>query len=377
MDAKQFLRKLWRWQPLRRTLALYVAMRVGLSVWAALVLAISPSDAPGSGLGGLLLEPWRRFDTVHYIKLAIYGYEPGSRRTVFPPLYPTLIRVVGGVLGERHLLAALLVSNLCAIGYLVVFFVLAEEACGREIAQRAQVYAVLYPWAFFLLAGYTESLSLFLVTLAFLMMQRGRGWAAGLFGALAALTRLQGAVLVIPLLFEALRRRKFRLWPLGVDLVWPMLPPLASACFFLGRALAGIEPISEIYAVFWGHASVFPWMGMVVNVRNMALGVAHPTDYLDFLAAWLFIGLTVVAWRRLRPSYALYMTVALLFNISHLRNPHPMCSVGRHMVELFPAFFLLGQWGSSSPWLNRLILYPSVALFLYLSGQFVLGGWVG
>lgn len=374
---KEYVLKIWRWEPLRRAITLYVVMRVGLSVWTVLVLAVSPSVVLGDGLEGLLLEPWRRFDTVHYIKLAISGYEPGSLRTVFLPLYPFLIRVVGGVLAEEHLLAALFVSNLCAIGYLTVFYVLAEGECGRKVAQRAQIYAMLYPWAFFLLAGYTEPLSLFLITLAFLMIQRGRGWAAGLFGALAALTRLQGAVLVIPLLFEALRRRKFRLWPLGVDLVWPMLPPLASACFLLGRALAGIEPISEVFAVFWGHALAFPWMGMMVNVRNMTLGVAHPTDYLDFLAAWFFIVLAVIAWRRLRPSYALYVTVALLFNISHLRNPHPMCSVGRHMTELFPVFFILGQWGSSSPWLNRLILYLSIALFLYLSGQFVLGGWVG
>jgi hypothetical protein len=71
------------------------------------------------------------------------------------------------------------------------------------------------------------------------------------------------------------------------------------------------------------------------------------------------------------------VTVALLFNISHLRAPHPMCSVGRHAVELFPAFFLLGYLGNRGPWCNRLILYSFVILLFYLSGQFVLGGWVG
>ncbi|MBN1811548.1 MAG: hypothetical protein JXA14_06915 [Anaerolineae bacterium] len=376
MDAKQLLWKLWRWQPLRRALALYVAMRVGLSVWAVLVLAISPSDAPGSGLEGLLLEPWRRFDTVHYIKLATYGYEPGSRRTVFPPLYPTLIRVAGGALGERHLLAALLVSNLCAVGYLVAFFMLAEEECGREVAQRAQVYAVLYPWAFFLLAGYTESLFLFLVGLSFWMMRRGWGWASGLCGALAALTRLQGAVLVLPLLFEALRARGYRVFPLGVDLVWPVLPALGSLGFLLGRAWVGIEPISTVYAVRWNQGPTWPWVGMIANLNNMIAGVAHPTDYLDFVVVLIFIVLTGVAWRRLRFSYVLYMAVMLFFSTASLRTPHPMASVGRYMMALFPAFFLLGQWGRNA-WLNRLILYPSVALFLYLSGQFVLGGWVG
>jgi hypothetical protein len=71
------------------------------------------------------------------------------------------------------------------------------------------------------------------------------------------------------------------------------------------------------------------------------------------------------------------MTAALLFSISSLRAVHPMASVGRYTLELFPGFFLLGSLGERNPWLNRLILYPSIALFLYLSAQFVLWGWVG
>jgi len=47
------------------------------------------------------------------------------------------------------------------------------------------------------------------------------------------------------------------------------------------------------------------------------------------------------------------------------------------MIRLFPAFFLLGWVGARSPWLNRLILYPSLALWLFLSANFVLWGWSG
>ena len=54
-----------------------------------------------------------------------------------------------------------------------------------------------------------------------------------------------------------------------------------------------------------------------------------------------------------------------------------MCSVVRHTVELFPMFFLLGRWAEHGAWRNRLVVYPSVLLWLWLSGQFVLWGWVG
>ncbi len=385
------LLKLWRWKPIRRAMLLYLIMRFGLSLWAVLALVVVPvetgpdkamrpylgSEPVDEGLVSLLLGPWQRFDTLHYIHLARYGYEAGTHHTVFPPLYPLLIRVVDVLLGEQYLLAALLVSNLSAIGYLTVFLVLAEREIGSVDAERAQIYAALYPWAFFLLAGYSEPLFLLLVGLALWMGQRGRGWVSGLCSTLAALTRLQGGVLALLLAFEALRARKFRLWPLGADLLWPVLPALASFFFLIGRAWAGIEPISITYATHWHHASTFPWVGMATNVRHMIAGTAHPTDWFDFLVACLLIVLTVIAWRQLSPIYALYMTLAVLFNIPHVRTPHPMCSVGRHSIEVFPVFFLLGRWGSRTPWLNRLILYPSIILCLYLSGQFVMWGWVG
>jgi hypothetical protein len=337
------------------------------------------------GLPGLLLGPWQRFDTLHYIALAIQGYEPNSSHSAFPPLYPLLIRIIGDLLGGQYLLAALLLSNLCAIGYLVVLFLLAEQEVGLVAARRAQVYAMVYPWAFILLAGYSESLFLLLTTLAFWLALRGRGWVAGLCGALAALARLQGGALALPLLFLALRRRQQsrggqpRGLPLllRLDFLWPFLPALALAGFMLGRAWAGIEPIAVTQATYWHQVSAAPWTGMTVNLRNILGGAAHPTDYLDFAAAWFAIVLTVIAWRRLQPAYALYMTVVLLFSISHLRTPHPMSSVGRYVMELFPGFFLLGRWGERSAWLNRLVVYPSALLSLWLSGQFVLWGWVG
>jgi hypothetical protein len=390
LGVKGYLLRLWHWEPFRRGATTYLVLRVGLSLWAVIVLVVAPVEGgpslaepygadggPGGGELALLLGPWWRFDTVHYTELAATWYQPGSLRTVFPPLYPFLIRVIGGALGGRRLLAALLVSNLCALGYLTMLFALAEKAVSPAAAKKALVYVALYPWAFFLLAGYTEPLSLFLITLAFWMMWRGRGWAAGLFGALAALARLQGAVMVVPLLIEALRRRRFRLWPLGADLVWHVLAPLASAGFLLGRALAGIEPLSETYAVCWNQVAALPWVGMATNVGQMLAGAAHPTDYLDLGAALLFIALAALAWFRLPPAYAAYLTAALLFNVSYVRMPHPMCAFGRHTVELFPAFFLLGIEGNRGPWRNRAILYVSIVMLLYLSGQFVLGGWVG
>lgn len=386
-----WLRTGWQWEPFRRSAILFCSLRIGLSLWAVLTLAVVPAETGPStdvrpyfdiapvdeGWAGALLGPWQRFDTLHYIRLASRGYEPGTPHTVFPPLYPLLIRALGGLLGRRYLLAALVVSNASALGYLLAFFALAHGEVGPAAARKSQVYAALFPWAFFLLAGYAEPLFLFLAALAFWTARRGRTWPAGLCGALAALTRLQGGLLALPLFFETMRRRKFRLLPLRPDLLAPLLPVLASGGFLLGRAWAGLEPISDTYATHWHQTPAFPGAGLVTILRHMRWGIAHPTDRLDFVVGCLFVVLTVVAWCRLRQIYALYMTAALLFTLSYQRLPHPLSGIGRHTMELFPAFFLLGEWGERSPWRHRLILYPSLALFVYLSAQFVLWGWVG
>lgn len=39
-----------------------------------------------------ILEPWLRWDTVWFLKIAKYSYHPASPELAFPPVYPLLIR---------------------------------------------------------------------------------------------------------------------------------------------------------------------------------------------------------------------------------------------------------------------------------------------
>ena len=83
---------------LRFALILFLAGRVLLSAWAAAVVSLVPAPlspdqtlrpflgqpALREGLGGLLLGPWQRFDTMRYLQLATQGYS--VENSVFPPL---------------------------------------------------------------------------------------------------------------------------------------------------------------------------------------------------------------------------------------------------------------------------------------------------
>jgi hypothetical protein len=326
------------------------------------------------------MEPWQRFDTTHYLHIARVGYRPDEPVfSVRPPLYPLMIRWLGTLLrgGHRYLVAALLVSSAAALGYFVLFALLARDTLGHREGSWALLYLSAYPWAFFLLAGYAESLFLALSALAFLASRRQRWWLAGTCAACAALTRVQGTALVLPLLFEALRQRRFRLRPLPLEVFWTLLPGLAAAGFLVWRSVTGFPPMQMVWSVHFHDYAAPPWKSLTYAAQVLCSRTAHIADYLDFGAALLFLALTVIAWRELPTVYALYMTGVWLLSLSHVRAPHPLASAGQYMLTSFPAFFLLGRTGSRSAWWNRLIFYPSLALLLFLSANFFLWGWSG
>ena len=109
---------------LRYALSLFLVMRVGISLWVALVLVVTrPSTSPDAvlrpyqgvepvsgGAAELLLGVWQRFDTLWYIRIAAQGYAPHDGSTVYFPLYPMLIRLLGTLFASNYLLAALVLA---------------------------------------------------------------------------------------------------------------------------------------------------------------------------------------------------------------------------------------------------------------------------
>ena len=128
-------------------------------------------------------------------------------------------------------MAALVVSNLAFVGVLFCLHRLTERHLGAAAARRSALYLAIFPTAFFFLAAYTESLFLLLTLAAFLLAHERRWWLAGVMGLLASLTRLQGIVLPLPLLYMYLRDREFRLSRLGPELLGLIVVPGGALLF--------------------------------------------------------------------------------------------------------------------------------------------------
>ena len=259
---------------------------------------------------------------------------------------------------------------------------------------RTIAFLAIFPTAFFLFGAYTESLFLMFALLSLREGTQAHWGRAATFGALAALTRLQGVLLVVPLAYLWWSERRGagaqgRSGPLpcrwfsdGGGLGWGLMLlaiPLATGAFlvwqylFVGNASLVGAYEGQLHARF-----VMPWENVAASLALIVGAQASFVDILNLLVTILFGVMIAVIWfRRCVPrAFVLYAALMYLAPMFRMTTTQPLVSMARYVVVLFPVFMVWGTWGNNA-WVNRAIVYLSFPLTLYLCAQFVMWGWVG
>jgi hypothetical protein len=373
----------------RYAVVVFLVMRVVISLWMALVLAVTrPPTTPDDilrpyqgvepitgGLAELFVGVWQRFDTLWYLRIATRGYSVAASDIHFPPLYPLLVKVLGTILLNNYLVAAVAISNIAYVLALTYLYKLTAEMFSTRTARRSALYLSVFPTSFFLIAPYSESLFLLFAVAAFYYLARKRWLLVGFLGFLAVLTRLPGLALFPPLLYEYLRQRDHRIRAFWRDLAGLLLIPFGAA-FYLGlRYVIGGTPVLPTSEPKLFARLVPPWENLIYAVRTLASASFHQADLFNLVFTLLFVALLILSWRRFPLSYHIYTIGTLILLTIRLVETQPLNSMSRYALALFPIFMYLGILGRD-PRLHRCILYPSVTLLLYLSGQFAMWGWV-
>jgi len=311
------------------------------------------------------LNVWGRWDAQHYLTIATNGYS--GNEVAFFPLYPWLIHVLGGAIGD-HLTAGLIISNLSffvALGYLYALMRL--EYGDDNVAYHAIFYTAIFPTAIFFSAVYTESLFLALTVASVYYARHGNYVTAGIFGALASMTRVEGMLTAIPLAYEAWSGwRERRGTTLTRGIIGVALVP-TGLLLYMGYlwALVGNPLYFMQVQDNWNRHLAWPWVSIINTVREIAKGPlasAGTVNHMIELAFTIvFLVLMVVSFRTLRLSYSLYFAASLLVPMSTAS----LMSMPRFVLVIFPAFMLLALWGRN-PVVNSAI----VALSLPLLGLF-------
>jgi len=156
------------------------------------------------------LNIWAVWDAGWYLDISKNGYalsllsnlpknvDPGQLSTGFFPLYPLLIAIVAFVC-KSHLVAGLIVSNLCMIGSAWLLYKLVLLDFAEADARRSVTYLFIFPSAFVLSAVYSESLFLFLTLVLWYMFRKKQFAGMFLTGILLGLSR-PTALFVLPVL---------------------------------------------------------------------------------------------------------------------------------------------------------------------------------
>ena len=341
---------------------------LALSVSAWLVIQNQPAD---------LLSLWNRWDAPHYVAIARYGYTAvGEQRLfiVFPPLFPLFIRLTA-LATSSYELAALLVSNLASILASIYLFKLARLDISESASLRSVFYFSIFPTAYFLIAGYSESLFL-LLAISCMYYARTRRWAlAGITGMLSTATRLTGLALVPALLSELLQQRTHQHEQNWNAVMAILMTPIGFFAYLMlnfavfGDALA----FTSIESGHWFKHFAPPWVGLFGAIYGIFW--REPAEVvLVCFAEILFAGFAlacIVYAMKFRISYCIYM----LFSFIAFTSTAFWLSIPRYTLSLFPIFIMLAALSERKDMLHYAFSIAFASFFAFFTILFTQGRW--
>jgi hypothetical protein len=314
-----------------------------------------------------LIDIWLRWDTVHYLRIIQDGYGPDERSAFFP-FYPALGRLIGFLTGGDNLLGLLLVSNLATIGCFFLIDRLAQTMKPGTGRQLVIFDLAFIPSAFFLIAAYPQSLVLFLSLAAYMAQRKGLPVVSTLSGFAAGLTHSTALPLVILLLIESLSHpKKHRLWILSA-----LGPLLGIGCFIAWRAYAGFPSYNEVQ---WSMSS--RTIGLTIDFEGiMTVWTWLIRGWPNLLTLLYGMGAMIWCYRRERMDWFWYLFILTMIPIISAPGFEPLDGLARYLLVGFPMYFAFSSWFPGG-WKRLLLLSLTIGMNLYLSGLFLMWGFIG
>jgi Mannosyltransferase (PIG-V) len=353
----------------------------------------SPAGTEPTSLGGAIAR-WQQWDVSWYIAIATHGYGTDPwRAPAFFPVYPILLRVFDVVIPGRTLIAALLLSSLCALVALVLMCRLALDILGPAAADanRAVVYLLAFPTGFYLVNGYNESLFMALALGSLLLMRRGHWWWAGLVAGVASGTRLSGLLLGAAFAVEYVRqhggfRRPLR--GLRWDVLGIALVPAGVVAFSIYCGVRFHDPLafSTVQSAWLRDGFHFPWVAVHMSGSLILDGppLGHDTlhNAINLGAAFGTAALLILAvfgrWRLGPQGFYLVVFAALSLMLplcTPIKTTYPIASLSRYVLECVPMFLVLAKMGRSErfhqSYLLAVIIMQVLMVEAVLHGQFI------
>lgn len=327
------------------------------------------------------LDGWARWDGGWYASIAENGYwlDPGRQSpVVFFPGYPFLMRLGARLVGSE-VLAGILVTLASGVAAAFLFHRWSSARLRAGAARVSVLALLLYPFAFYLYgAVYADALFLAAALAAFVLLEEGHPWLAGIAGALATATRPVGIALAAGLVIRGVQVRRRdpaassgwrRLLPHPGVLLSPL--GLAAFCAFLWKRFG--DPLAFVGAAAaagWGLAPG-PRTWLKAELFRMLAeprwGVGHRMLIVHAAVTLGALALVPAVWRRFGAAYGVYTLVVLALPALSSKD---LFGMGRYVLAAFPCFTVAGDWISRRPRLVAPLLAASGGTMAFLASLF-------
>jgi hypothetical protein len=321
------------------------------------------------------LLPFIRWDGHYYSDIARHWYgqgPPGSSeqlvRVAFFPLYPFLVRLLGG-----SDWALVVLPNVFFFGALVVIYVVARRYLEPDRAELAIWVLAFGPAAMFFSFPYSESLYLLLTAASFALLEAGLWLPAALLAGAGATTRVSGVLMSLAFWSEALRTRAAR-----IRLVLAGFLPVAGLA-----AVAAIDwiQVGDPFAFARAQATwVSPHRNPLYPVGTIGTAILSGDPFrpeaIGLPVLILFAVAAVWVLRTMPLGYGAYSAALILLGLRQALYLGSFFSVPRYIVAAFPCYFAFAVFLAPRrnlllAWLALSSLVLVVFSALYASWRFI------
>ena len=342
--------------------AVAVASRL-LMFWAAYM------TAKHAGMGKGLYEYLSGAgDVPHYVEIASGGYQSSgatANNIVFFPLMPMLMKLFH-VIFRDYVIAGIFVSYVsfgvasCYFYKLLKLDYDDEKTAGGMLAMFMGVFGIFY------ISAHTESLFIMLIAMGLYYMRKNNLPAAGVAGFFAALSRTQGVLLFVPVVYEivirAVKEKRF-----DIKSLFAMLIPMGYLAYLvLNKAVTGE------YFKFIEYQAAAPWYNEATWISNsiatsydvgknnfaLSLIIYWPQIIAFFIAvAAIFAGLK----NRVRISYLLFL--GAYAGVTYFQSW--MLSGGRYITACLPLYIVFAALDNK--YIKNIILLTEGLTFMVIA----------
>ncbi|HEY1792098.1 MAG TPA: mannosyltransferase family protein [Opitutaceae bacterium] len=324
------------------------------------------------------LEWFKRWDARSFLEIAAHGYagtQGAKPNFPFLPLYPILVGFasLGGAINLA--LAGQLVSLAglwCAC--ILLWKTVMAEIHDERVAILSVSFLLFSPVSFFYSSPYSESLFLALSIGCLHYMRGGRWWLAGFLGALAALTRFIGIMLVVPMAWEAIgsfrngRTASARRLRALLASLMPVLGFLGY-CIFLRVYYGDFLLYFHVEQRFWGRQ--FAWFWLFLSHESFSNLPAFYQILFGGALIGAFALLVAGVLLRIPRAFTVYgLALLSVYISSRLAEALP-----RYISVVFPLYIVTAILAAKWPRAAMPLIAMSAALEAVFVVLFVNGYW--